>query len=133
MTQPSEVDRRMTFLVARANADGVKPNEYVRRAIQSAVQRGNIFIQEGDGFIVMGYDGFDHGFFPCGSAGTAERAREIAQAKIDEEHLYSEDDGIDERTGVERVSSIATTFHIFTSEGFPVPLTDSEPVPTRKE
>jgi hypothetical protein len=114
---PAESERRMVYLVATANADGVKPNEYVRRTIQSAVQRGTLFIQEGHGFVVMGYDGFDHDFFPCGSGETVEEAREIAQAKKGEEHLYSSGD------------DISTTFHIFTREGVPVPLVEPEATP----
>jgi hypothetical protein len=59
---PIEDQRRRVYLVARAGADGIKPNEYVRRKIQSSIQHGNIFVQEGHGFVVMGYDGFDHDF-----------------------------------------------------------------------
>lgn len=115
-----ETQRRMTFLVARATVDRMPPNAFAMRAIALAILNGNMFARPKDKFFVMGYDGFDHQFFPAGSSKTVEGARRIARTKIAEEPRFSHGD-----------ETISSTFHIFTREGVPVPL-ETPKKPTKK-
>ena len=73
MSGPEEL-KRLTKITETAFRDGIQPNEYIRREIRAAIQRGNPFINPQNPFIVLGVDGFDGSIFPVGSFHTQEEA-----------------------------------------------------------
>lgn len=99
---------RLASVVVDGQEDGINPGEYIRRVIQSAIQRKNPFINDKDPFVVLGNDGFDRSWFPTGSFKTKEEALLHVKQKRDEEHAYSDGD------------ETSTTFHAFTRDGVPV-------------
>lgn len=122
MAQPRETEGAIIPLQIKINAseEGIRPNEYVRRVIQSAISLGHPLVGVEDPFVIMGLDGFDGQFYPCGSFPKLEDARDRVGELIAEEDLYSSDhmapDGTWESDG------LTNTFIIFTRDGFVVPL-----------
>lgn len=118
MADPREDGRGMAGIARQAAEDAVHPNEYVRRVIQSALFRGSFFIKPDSKYVVMGIDGLDGQFFPCGSSRTLKDIRALAREKIE-----SEPHG---------PHTASASFHIFTREGVPVSLVE-EPKPKHKK
>lgn len=115
MTSPED-QKRLREVSQRAEQDGVTPNLFIQREIRGAIQRKNPFINSGDSFVVLGFDGFDGSIFPTGSFKDVGEALKHAQTKRGEEHLYSSDPE----------SDIATRFLTYTIDGILVNPSDLE-------
>lgn len=112
MPTPENI-RRLLVISSKARYDGICGEEYVRRIIQRAVLAENPLISPEDDFIVLGIDGLDESIFPCGSFKTFEEAEFLVRAKTEEESFFSDNE------------DASTTFHVFTKDGFHVPLKDT--------